>query len=49
MVSTRSLTDCTMTTVLLALMEIATSAKFSLLQILRNSMQLSTMPAGVSP
>ena len=40
---------CTITTVLLALMEMTTFMKLWRTQIRRNSMQLSTMPAGVSP
>ena len=42
-------TERTMTTVLLAFIEITTSVKFSRLHIRRNSMQLSTIPSGVSP
>ena len=39
----------TITTVLLALIDITTSLKHSRLHIRRNSMQLSTIPSGVSP
>ena len=39
----------TITTVLLALMEMTTSRKSSSTQMRRNSMHDSTMPAGVSP
>ena len=42
-------TERTITTVLLALMDITTSSKRSRRQMRRNSMQLSTMPSGVSP
>ena len=48
-VSTSKRTDCTITTVLLDLMEITTLSNCCFLQIRRNSMQLSTMPSGVSP
>lgn len=39
----------TITTVLLALIEMTTSVKSCFLHIRRNSMQLSTIPSGVSP
>ena len=42
-------TERTMTAVLLALMDTTTSMKCSFWQMRRNSMQLSTMPPGVSP
>ena len=42
-------TDRTMTTVLDALMEMTTSSKLCLRKMRRNSMQLSTIPSGVSP
>ena len=49
MASTNRRTLCTITTVFEALIEITTSSKCTLAQTRRNSMQLSTMPAGVSP
>ncbi len=49
MVSTNNLTDCTITTVLEAFIEITTCLKSSATQIRKNSIQDSTMPAGVSP
>ena len=49
MASTNKRTLRTITTVLLALMDTTTSLKSSFTQMRRNSMQLSTIPSGVSP
>ena len=46
---TSSLTERTITIVLDALTDITTSSNASLLHMRRNSMQLSTIPSGVSP
>ena len=46
---TNKRTDCTMTTVLEDLMLMTTSVKSSFWHTRKNSMQLSTMPSGVSP
>ena len=42
-------TERTITCVFDALMDTTTSGKFSFTQTRRNSMQLSTIPSGVSP